>query len=134
MARFAAVILALALGAASAFVPARVGSNAAVTMSATSSEQRAAAAAAAAVLTAGIASPALAITAEERAQLSYLQVKGTGLANRCSEVKGSDSLSVKSGAKSSAGAKRQQGPGTSEVQGSMEVDGDDDDDDFDFAF
>jgi photosystem II oxygen-evolving enhancer protein 1 len=99
MARFAAVILALALGAASAFVPARVGSNAAVTMSATSAEHRAAAAAAAALLTAGIASPALAITAEERAQLSYLQVKGTGLANRCSEVKGSDSLSVKSGAK-----------------------------------
>jgi len=98
MARFAAVILALALGAASAFMPQQMPVKSQVTMSATP-EQRAAATAAAAVLAAGIASPALAITADERAQLSYLQVKGTGLANRCSEVKGSDSLNVKNGAK-----------------------------------
>jgi photosystem II oxygen-evolving enhancer protein 1 len=46
-----------------------------------------------------VALPAQAITAEQRAQLSYLQVKGTGLANRCSDVVGSDSITVKSGAK-----------------------------------
>merc|ERR1719379_1831554 len=45
-----------------------------------------------------MAPPAQAITAAERAQLSYLQVKGTGLANRCSTAVGSDELSVKSGA------------------------------------
>jgi len=46
-----------------------------------------------------MAAPVYAISAEERAQLSYLQVKGTGLANRCSEVAGSDSITVKSGSK-----------------------------------
>jgi len=44
------------------------------------------------------APPAQAITSAERAQLSYLQVKGTGLANRCSVAEGSDSISVKAGA------------------------------------
>jgi len=48
---------------------------------------------------AGAAGPVFAITADERAQLSYLQVKGTGLANRCSQVKGEDSLGVKPGMK-----------------------------------
>mmetsp|Transcript_5686 Transcript_5686/g.23634 ORF Transcript_5686/g.23634 Transcript_5686/m.23634 type:complete len:310 (-) Transcript_5686:1899-2828(-) len=51
---------------------------------------------AAAAMVAGIicAAPAFAITSEERQQLSYLQVKGTGLANRCNEVVGSGSISV----------------------------------------
>jgi photosystem II oxygen-evolving enhancer protein 1 len=43
--------------------------------------------------------PTFAITSEERAQLSYLQVKGTGLANRCSTVKGTESIGVKAGQK-----------------------------------
>jgi photosystem II oxygen-evolving enhancer protein 1 len=56
--------------------------------------------AAAAVLAAGVsfAGPAVlsanAITSEVRNQLSYEQVKGTGLANRCNEVVGKDSISV----------------------------------------
>jgi len=45
------------------------------------------------------ASPAQALTRSEVDQLSYLQVKGTGLANRCPEVIGEDSISPKSGSK-----------------------------------
>lgn len=41
-----------------------------------------------------VASPAFAITSEVRNQLSYGQVKGTGLANRCNEVVGTGSISV----------------------------------------
>lgn len=105
MARFTALLLALAFGVVAAFQPmASVTTpRAAVTMGAEQQNRPlagAAAAAAAAVLATGImAPPAHAITAEERAQLSYLQVKGTGLANRCSEVKGTDTLNVKSGSK-----------------------------------
>jgi len=103
MARFTVVILALALGAAMAFQPtARVQTRTAsrVEMSAAEDVKTAAAAlATAAVFATAAVSPAQAITADERAQLSYLQVKGTGLANRCSEVKKTDQLSVKSGAK-----------------------------------
>jgi photosystem II oxygen-evolving enhancer protein 1 len=56
--------------------------------------------AAAAVLAAGcsFAGPAVlsanAITSEVRNQLSYEQVKGTGLANRCNEVVGKDSITI----------------------------------------
>merc|ERR1712167_477135 len=35
-----------------------------------------------------------AITSDVRNQLSYEQVKGTGLANRCNEVQGKDSITV----------------------------------------
>jgi len=35
-----------------------------------------------------------AITSDVRSQLSYEQVKGTGLANRCNEVQGKDSITV----------------------------------------
>jgi len=46
----------------------------------------------------GIATaPAQAITKSELNQLSYLQVKGTGLANRCPEVVGEDSITPKGG-------------------------------------
>lgn len=56
--------------------------------------------AAGAALALGIAtSPALAITKSEINELSYLQVKGTGLANRCAEVIGEDSITPKSGQK-----------------------------------
>jgi len=45
------------------------------------------------------AAPAQAITKSELNQLSYLQVKGTGLANRCPEVIGEDSIKPKTGQK-----------------------------------
>merc|ERR1712157_219564 len=45
------------------------------------------------------AAPAQAITKSELNQLSYLQVKGTGLANRCPEVLGEDKITPKSGQK-----------------------------------
>jgi len=45
------------------------------------------------------AAPAQAITKSELNQLSYLQVKGTGLANRCPEVVGEGSITPKSGQK-----------------------------------
>ena len=43
--------------------------------------------------------PAQALTKAETQSLSYLQVKGTGLANRCSEVKGTDSIAIAGGKK-----------------------------------
>jgi photosystem II oxygen-evolving enhancer protein 1 len=43
--------------------------------------------------------PANALTKAEINQLSYLQVKGTGLANRCAEVVGEDTITPKSGQK-----------------------------------
>jgi len=45
------------------------------------------------------AAPAQAITKSELNQLSYLQVKGTGLANRCPEVIGEDTIKPKTGQK-----------------------------------
>lgn len=45
------------------------------------------------------AAPAQAITKSELNQLSYLQVKGTGLANRCPEVVGEDTITPKAGAR-----------------------------------
>lgn len=48
----------------------------------------------------GIAvAPAQALTKSQINELSYLQVKGTGLANRCAEVVGEDSIKPKPGAK-----------------------------------
>jgi len=45
------------------------------------------------------AAPAQAITKSEINSLTYLQVKGTGLANRCAEVVGEDSIKPTSGQK-----------------------------------
>jgi photosystem II oxygen-evolving enhancer protein 1 len=45
------------------------------------------------------AEPAQALTKSQINELSYLQVKGTGLANRCPEVIGEDSITPKSGQK-----------------------------------
>jgi len=100
MARLFAVVLALAFGLSAAFTPLRAPIQRSVQLAAAEDSSRIAASAAVlAIMGAGLVSPALAITADERAQLSYLQVKGTGLANRCSEVVGSDSITIKSGAK-----------------------------------
>ena len=57
------------------------------------------AAAAGAAAFAIMASPAQAITKQQINELTYLQVKGTGLANRCAEVVGEDSITPKSGQK-----------------------------------
>jgi photosystem II oxygen-evolving enhancer protein 1 len=46
-----------------------------------------------------IGMPAQAITKDELNSLSYSQVKGTGLANRCPEVVGEQSISLANGAK-----------------------------------
>jgi len=46
-----------------------------------------------------MAAPAQAITKSELNELTYLQVKGTGLANRCPEVIGDDSIKPTSGQK-----------------------------------
>jgi len=46
-----------------------------------------------------IAVPAHALSKAETNSLSYLQVKGTGLANRCPDVSGTDSISLSSGKK-----------------------------------
>merc|ERR1740123_2825112 len=56
-------------------------------------------AAAVALIGLSAATPAQAITKQELNQLSYLQVKGTGLANRCPEVIGEDTIKPKSGAR-----------------------------------
>jgi photosystem II oxygen-evolving enhancer protein 1 len=45
------------------------------------------------------AAPAQAITKSQINELSYLQVKGTGLANRCAEVIGEDSIKPKTGSR-----------------------------------
>jgi len=86
-----AAVLALALSSAAALQPqqqqkptvataAKVASNAAATLLAS------------ATVLSPLASQA--ITSDVRNQLSYEQVKGTGLANRCNEVVGSGSISV----------------------------------------
>ena len=46
-----------------------------------------------------VAEPAAALTKSQINELSYLQVKGTGLANRCPEVIGEDTITPKSGAR-----------------------------------
>ncbi len=46
-----------------------------------------------------MATPAQALTKSQINELTYLQVKGTGLANRCPEVVGEDSITPKSGQK-----------------------------------
>lgn len=51
-------------------------------------------------LAVGVATqPAMALTKSEINQLSYLQVKGTGLANRCPEVVGEGTITPKTGQK-----------------------------------
>jgi len=60
------------------------------------------------IATAGIAAifasssftmPAQALSKADTNSLNYLQVKGTGLANRCSEVKGEGSITIAGGKK-----------------------------------
>merc|ERR1711937_762966 len=57
------------------------------------------AAVAGAVVLGSVAAPAQALTKSDINSLTYLQVKGTGLANRCPEVIGEDSIKPTSGQK-----------------------------------
>jgi len=99
--KFTAVsVLALA-ASASAFAPATPAQrSSALQMSLKDDIANAGKAALAGAIAVGmIAQPAQALTKSEINSLSYLQVKGTGLANRCAEVVGEDSITPKAGAK-----------------------------------
>nr|A0A4Y1YTM1.1 RecName: Full=Oxygen-evolving enhancer protein 1, chloroplastic; Short=OEE1; Flags: Precursor [Chattonella marina var. antiqua]BBL54382.1 oxygen-evolving enhancer [Chattonella marina var. antiqua] len=94
-----AVFITLMLTAVVAFQPAASFSApkcaGKMSMAIEDAPKKAAAAALAALTTLSVISPSFAITKEELRSLDYLQVKGTGLANRCPEVKGTDSIKVK---------------------------------------
>merc|ERR1719277_1594222 len=96
----AAVTLALA-SSASAFAPAPAASrDTALQMSAKDNLANVGKAVLATGAAFGImAAPAQALTKAETNSLTYLQVKGTGLANRCPEVIGEDSIKPKKGQK-----------------------------------
>mmetsp|Transcript_4283 Transcript_4283/g.6057 ORF Transcript_4283/g.6057 Transcript_4283/m.6057 type:complete len:306 (-) Transcript_4283:408-1325(-) len=83
--------LSLGLTAVSALAPSKQ-----TTVSTESAMAKSVGASVAAVVMAGATAvaPAFAITSDIRNQLSYEQVKGTGLANRCNEVVGKDSITV----------------------------------------
>jgi len=99
--KFAAVTTLAFVASASAFAPAPVAnSNSALQMSLKSDLANAGKAALAGAAALSImAAPAQALTKTEINELTYLQVKGTGLANRCPEVVGEDTISPKSGQK-----------------------------------
>merc|ERR1719362_1293368 len=85
---------------ASAFAPANMAGNRATQLNAIKDDMaKVGAAALAGAALFGATLPAQAITKSQVDQLSYLQVKGTGLANRCPEVVGEDTISPKSGSK-----------------------------------
>mmetsp|Transcript_12628 Transcript_12628/g.20398 ORF Transcript_12628/g.20398 Transcript_12628/m.20398 type:complete len:307 (-) Transcript_12628:282-1202(-) len=85
---------------ANAFAPSNMAGNRATQLSATKDDMtRVGAAVLAGVAIFGATLPAQAITKSELNQLSYLQVKGTGLANRCSEVIGEDTITPKAGSR-----------------------------------
>jgi len=95
----AASLLAL-FGSASAFAPAfNTKSTSALSMNADDIKKFGAAAAAAGFVAAGVVQPAAALTKSQIQELTYLQVKGTGLANRCAEVIGDDTITPKAGAR-----------------------------------
>eukprot|EP00428_Durinskia_dybowskii_P030360 CAMPEP_0170236336 /NCGR_PEP_ID=MMETSP0116_2-20130129/17913_1 /TAXON_ID=400756 /ORGANISM="Durinskia baltica, Strain CSIRO CS-38" /LENGTH=308 /DNA_ID=CAMNT_0010487129 /DNA_START=39 /DNA_END=965 /DNA_ORIENTATION=+ len=99
--KFAAVTTLAFAASASAFAPAPVANrNSALQMSlkndlANAGKVALAGAAALSIM----ASPAQALTKSQINELTYLQVKGTGLANRCPEVVGEGSITPKSGQK-----------------------------------
>lgn len=98
--KFAACALALLTGA-NAFVPqTQMARSTQLSMSLKDDLSNMGKAALAGAVAVGIAvAPAQAITKSEINELSYLQVKGTGLANRCAEVVGEDTITPKSGTK-----------------------------------
>jgi photosystem II oxygen-evolving enhancer protein 1 len=92
-------VAALLAGSAAAFAPAQTSVARSTELNMSLKEDLGKAAVAVAFGLAVAAGPAQAITKSELNQLSYLQVKGTGLANRCPEVIGEDTISPKSGAR-----------------------------------
>jgi len=92
---FVTLFVFMLLGAAAAFQTAAL-QKAKVSMSLEGVQKKAATAAIAALASFSAISPAFAITRDELRSLDYLQVKGTGLANRCPEVSGAgkDSLNI----------------------------------------
>jgi photosystem II oxygen-evolving enhancer protein 1 len=99
--KFSAACLFALASSASAFAPQQSASqNSALQMSLKDDLMNAGKVAVAGAVAFGLAtSPANALTKSELNELSYLQVKGTGLANRCPEVIGEDSITPKSGAR-----------------------------------
>jgi photosystem II oxygen-evolving enhancer protein 1 len=100
--KFSAAVASLAfVASASAFAPAPSASrSSALSMSWKDDLANAGKAAVVGALAFGMAqAPANALTKSEINSLSYLQVKGTGLANRCAEVVGEDTITPKSGQK-----------------------------------
>jgi len=85
------------IASASAFAPASTNSRS--TQLCALKDDLAKAALAGAVAVGIAASPAQALTKSQINELSYLQVKGTGLANRCPEVVGEGTITPKSGQK-----------------------------------
>jgi len=98
--KFAVVSLALVASAA-AFAPSTTTpKTAGLQMSLKNDMMSAGKVALAGAVALGVAvSPAQALTKSQTNELSYLQVKGTGLANRCPEVIGEDSIKPKTGQK-----------------------------------
>jgi photosystem II oxygen-evolving enhancer protein 1 len=99
--KFAAVTTLAFAASASAFAPAPVANrNSALQMSLKSDLANAGKVALAGAAALSImAAPAQALTKSEINELTYVQVKGTGLANRCPEVVGEGSITPKSGQK-----------------------------------
>jgi len=93
----AAATLSL-IASASAFAPSStVNHNSALQLSSNDFANAGKAAVAGFAALSIMASPAQALTKSQINELTYLQVKGTGLANRCPEVIGEDKITPKSG-------------------------------------
>jgi len=97
--KLAAAFTVAFAASANAFAPSSTGNRATQLNAMKDDFAKVGAAALAGVAIFGATLPAQAITKSELNQLSYLQVKGTGLANRCSEVVGEDSITPKSGSR-----------------------------------
>jgi photosystem II oxygen-evolving enhancer protein 1 len=99
--KFTAAATLAFVASASAFAPSSMaGRKTELKMSLKDDLANAGKAALAGAFALGLAvAPAQAITKSELNELSYLQVKGTGLANRCPEVVGEGSITPKSGQK-----------------------------------
>merc|ERR1712176_329366 len=97
--KYIAAIVAF-MASTNAFAPSNMAGNRATQLNAMKDDMaKIGAAALAGAALFGATLPAQAITKSELNQLSYLQVKGTGLANRCSEVIGEDTITPKTGQK-----------------------------------